>query len=68
MFRFLLRCVFFKFLILQFNRRSTIHFKLLEHFVCCLLDSLEHILVSQCAAGGLVLCVCQHHVIVSRRN
>ena len=62
--------VFSIFLILQFNRRSTIHFKLLERFVCCLLNSLEHIVVSQCAACGLVLCVCvcQHHVVVSRGN
>jgi len=28
-------------------------------FVCCLLNSLEHIVVSQCAAFGLVLyCAC----------
>jgi len=27
-------------------------------FVCCLLNSLEHIVVSKCAACGLVLCVC----------
>jgi len=62
--------VFSIFLILQFNRRSTIHFKLLERFVCCLLNSLEHIVVSQCAACGLVLCVCvcQHHVVVSTGN
>ena len=27
-------------------------------FVCCLLKSLEHNMVSQCAAYGLVFCVC----------
>jgi len=26
--------------------------------VCCMLNRLEHIVVSQCAASGLVLCVC----------
>ena len=28
-------------------------------FVCCLLNSLEHIVVSQCGACFLVLCVCE---------
>jgi len=39
-------------------------------FVCCLLKSLERIVVSQCAACGNVLyvCVCQHHVVVSGGN
>jgi len=37
-------------------------------FVCCMLNRLEHIVVSQCAACGLVLCVCQHNVVVSRGN
>jgi len=37
-------------------------------YVCCLLNSLEHIVVSQSAACGLVLFVCQHHVVVSRGN
>ena len=27
-------------------------------FVCCKLNRLEHIVVSQCAACGIVLCVC----------
>ena len=36
--------------------------------VCCLLNSLEHIVVSQCASCSLVMCVCQHHVVVRRGN
>jgi len=36
--------------------------------VCCLLNNLEYNLVSQCAACGLLLCVFQHHVVVSRGN
>ena len=46
------------FLTLQFNKRNTIYFKVILHFVYCLWNSLEWVWGSECAAGGFVVGVC----------
>jgi len=59
---------FLKFLTLQVNRRNTVYFKVMVHFVCCVWNSLEQVVRSECAAGGFVAGVCRHCVVVSRGN
>jgi hypothetical protein len=65
MFSFVLRWVL-KFLTLQINRHNTVYVKVMVHFVCCVWNSLELVLGSECAAGGFVVSVCWHCVVVSR--
>ena len=50
------------------NRRNTVYFKVTAHFVCCVWNSLERVVGSECAAGGFVAGVCRHCVVVSRGN
>ena len=59
---------FLESLTLQVNRRNTVYFKVTLHFVCCVWNSLERVVGSECAAGGFVVSVCRHCVVVSRGN
>jgi len=59
---------FLEFLTLQGNRRNTVYFKVTVHFVCCVWNSLEQVLGSECASGGFVARVFRHCVVVSRGN
>jgi len=59
---------FLEFLTLQVNRRNTVYFKVTVHFVCCVWNSLEQVLGSECASGGFVARVFRHCVVVSRGN
>ena len=38
------------------------------HLVCCVWNSLEQVVWSECASGGFVAGVCRHCVVVSRGN
>ena len=58
------------FLTLQFNRRNTVYFKAIAHYVCCVWNSLVQVRGSECAAGGFVcVCVCVFVcVVLSKGN